>query len=185
MFLGMLAVPLPMTLIPTQSVPTLSLPLSGGGSTDDLSLGSGADGRFTMVLFYRGLHCPVCRKQLGELNRRLDDLAEAGVGRVVAVSMEDQARSQSVNEDWKLDKLSLAYGLTQESARDWGLFISHAVKDGEPEVFNEPGMFILDDDGSLFWSTVATMPFGRPPLDEVIGGLVFAQKEGYPARGSH
>ncbi|MBW8172966.1 redoxin domain-containing protein [Ornithinimicrobium sp. Arc0846-15] len=174
-----------MTLIPTQQVPALDLPLNGGGSTTDLNLGTGADGRFTMVVFYRGLHCPVCRKQLGEINRRLDDLTEAGVGRIVAVSMEDQARSASVSEDWKLDRLSVAHGLTEADAREWGLFISHSIKDGEPEVFSEPGMFILDSDGSLFWSAVATMPFGRPPLDEVIAGLKFAQSDGYPARGNH
>ncbi len=82
-----------MTPKPTQTAPALSLPLTGGGTTDDLVLGTGADGRFSLVVFFRGLHCPVCRRQVGELDRRLGDLREAGVGRVLAVSMETAERS--------------------------------------------------------------------------------------------
>ena len=59
-----------MTLTPTSPAPRLSLPMTAGGSTDALDLGTGADGRFTLVVFFRGLHCPVCRKQLTEIERR-------------------------------------------------------------------------------------------------------------------
>lgn len=173
-----------MTLTPTQPVPALSLPLTRGGTTDDLDLGKGTDGRFSLVLFFRGLHCPVCRKQLGELDRRLGDLKDAGVGRVVAVSMESEERSTQVLTDWHLDQLAVAHGLTETDARAWGLHISHAIKDGEPAVFNEPGMFVLDSDGTLFWSNISTMPFGRPALDDVVAGLRFAQDQDYPARGA-
>ena len=170
--------------MPTSPSPRLSLPLTGGGSTDDLALGTGADGRFTLVAFFRGLHCPVCRAQLSEISRRLDDLATGGVGRVVAVSMETPERSAELVDRWHLDHLPVAHGLTEESAREWGLFISSAIKEGEPARFNEPGLFVLDDDGSLFWSSIATMPFGRPALDDVLAGLRFAQEHDYPARGA-
>lgn len=173
-----------MTLTPNAQTPQLALPLTPEGTTDDLKLGAGVDGRFTLVVFFRGLHCPVCRKQLGELDRRLDDLAEAGIGRVVAVSMETPERSTELVESWKLENLSVAHSLTEASAREWGLYISTAINDGEPDLFNEPGMFVLDSDGSLFWSSVASMPFGRPALDDVIAGLKFAQKNDYPARGA-
>ncbi|WP_372730130.1 redoxin domain-containing protein, partial [Nocardioides sp.] len=132
----------------------------------------------------RGLHCPVCRKQLSELDKRLTDLREAGVGRVVAVSMESAERSAQLVEQWHLDNLPVAHGLSEEAARDWGLHLSHAIKDGEPDVFNEPGMFVLDQDGTLFWSSVASMPFGRPAVDDLIAGLRFVQKHDYPARGA-
>ncbi len=173
-----------MTLIPSSQTPNLSLPLTAGGSTDDLSLGSGVDGRFTLVLFFRGLHCPVCRKQLSEVERRLDEIHSAGVGRVVAVSMESAERSAELVESWHLERLPVAYGMREESARQWGLFISTSIKDGELPRFNEPGMFVLDADHSLYWSSVATMPFGRPALDDVLGGLRFAQDNDYPARGA-
>jgi peroxiredoxin len=166
-----------MTLTPTQTAPALSLPLTGGGST-------GAEGRFSLVVFFRGLHCPVCRKQLGELDRRLGDLREAGVGRVVAVSMETLERSAQLVQEWQLGGLPVAHGLSEASAHEWGLFVSTAIKDGEAPVFNEPGMFVLDADGTVYWSNVSSMPFGRPALDDVLAGLQFAQKQDYPARGA-
>ena len=173
-----------MSLTPTQTAPKLSLPLTGGGSTDDLALGSGADGRFSLVMFFRGLHCPVCRKQLSELDDRLDDLREAGVGRVVAVSMETEERSAQLVEKWTLENLSVAHDLTEAQAREWGLFLSTGIKDAEPALFNEPGLALLDADGTLFWINVSSMPFGRPPLDDVIAGLKFVASKDYPARGA-
>lgn len=173
-----------MTLQPTQTVPKLSLPLIDGRSTDDLVPGSPDGRRFSAFFFFRGLHCPICRKQLTEIDQRLDDLREAGIGEVVAVSMETEARSAELAEKWRLEKLPIAHSLSEDTARQWGLFISHAINDSEPDVFNEPGVFILDSDGSLFWSSVASMPFGRPVLDDIIAGVRFAQDKNYPARGA-
>lgn len=93
-------------------------------------------------------------------------------------------RSQEVVERWRLDELPVAYGLTEDAAREWGLFISTAIKDGEPARFSEPGMFILDSDGTVYWSSVASMPFGRPSLDDIIAGIVYANEHSYPARGA-
>ncbi|MGE3192018.1 MAG: redoxin domain-containing protein [Microbacteriaceae bacterium] len=173
-----------MSIKPGTLPPTLSLPLSGGGSTDELLLGTGEGGRFTLVVFYRGLHCPECRRQLIELNQRLEGLRDVGVGRVVAVSMESADRSGQVVQRWRLTDLPVAYGLTEAEARRWGLFISTAIKEGEPVRFSEPGIFILDADGTVFWSNVASMPFGRPHLDDIIAGIVYANEHNYPARGS-
>ncbi len=173
-----------MTPKPTQTAPALSLPLTGGGTTDDLALGTGADGRFSLMVFFRGLHCPVCRKQVGELGRRLGDLREAGVGRVLAVSMQTPVRSAQLVQEWHLGDLPVAHGLSEASAREWGLFVSTAIKDDEAPVFNEPGVFVLDADGTVYWSSVSSMPFGRPALDDVLAGLQFAQKQDYPARGA-
>ncbi len=173
-----------MTLTPTHTAPSLSLPLVGGGSADDLALGTGADGRFSLVVFFRGLHCPVCRKQVGELDRRLGDLREAGVGRVLAVSMETSERSAQLVQEWHLGDLPVAHGLSEASAREWGLFVSTAIKDGEAPLFNEPGVFVLDADGTVYWSNVPSMPFRRPALDDVLAGLQFAQQQDYPARGA-
>lgn len=173
-----------MTLLPTQSAPDLALALVGGGTTDDLNIGKGAGGRFSLVVFYRGLHCPICRKQLAEIDKRIEDLKAAGIGRAVAVSMETEDRSVRIVEQWHLANVPVAYGLGEEAARSWGLNLSTAIKEGEPDLFNEPGIFILDDDGTLFWSSTATMPFGRPSLDDVISGVRYAQDHDYPARGA-
>jgi hypothetical protein len=119
-------------------------------------LDTGADGRFSLVVYFRGLHCPAYRKQVGELDRRLGDPREAGVGRVLAASMETLERSAQLVQEWLLDGLPVAHGLSEASAPEWGLFVSTAIKDGEAPVFNEPGMFVLDADGRP--STGATCP---------------------------
>ena len=173
-----------MTILPKTSAPTLSLPLVQGGTTDDLALGTGADGRFTLLVFYRGLHCPVCRVQLREIDEHMDELREAGVGRVVAVSMDTLKRATISVTDWELARLPIANGLTEEAARIWGLFISSGFKAGEPERFSEPGMFVLDADNTVFWSSISSMPFGRMPVKAIISGLNFVTETDYPARGT-
>ena len=173
-----------MTILPRTQPPVLSLPLARGGTLDDLELGTGADGRFTLMVFYRGLHCPVCRKQLRELDDEMDALREAGVGRIVAISMDTLKRATISIDDWELSRLPIAYGLSHEQAREWGLFISSGFKKGEPEFFSEPGMVILDSDGTVFWSTVSSMPFGRMPVKAIIHGLEYVTETDYPARGT-
>jgi len=32
----------------------------------------------------------------------------------------------------------------------------------EPDRFNEPGLYIVRPDGTLYWGATSTMPFGRP-----------------------
>jgi len=91
----------------------------------------------------------VCRKQLSEIDGRLDELRAAGVGRVVAVSMEDAARSAALVERWHLARLDVAHGLTADAGREWGLYLSTAITDAEPAVFTEPGMVVLDEDGTV------------------------------------
>ena len=54
------------TLYPRQPVPSLDLPLVGGGTW---SLAEQKPENFTMVVFYRGYHCPICSRYLGDLNR--------------------------------------------------------------------------------------------------------------------
>lgn len=53
----------------------------------------------------------------------------------------------------------------------------------EPELFNEPGLFIVRPDGTLYWGTTSTMPFGRPHFNEILQSLDFVIPKNYPARG--
>lgn len=101
-------------------------------------------------MYFRGIHCPVCRRQLSELNKRLGELSDVDVGKTVAVSMESAERSNEVVARWRLPNLPVAYGLSEDDARDWGLFILTAINDGEPAHFSEPGIFILDSDGTVY-----------------------------------
>lgn len=165
---------------PQMPTPTLEVSLVGGG---DWKLSEQDPDRFTLVVFYRGLHCPVCRGYLKQLDSLLDRLAETGVTSVVAVSGDDEARAtQSVNE-WGLEHLAVGFGQTVESMRDWGLFVSKGIKEGEPELFGEPGLFVIRPDGTLYAAVINTMPFGRPHLDEIVGAVRWVIDNDYPARG--
>lgn len=44
------------TLFPRQPVPALMVSLADGGSFD---LGAETPAQFSLVVFYRGLHCPI------------------------------------------------------------------------------------------------------------------------------
>src|SRR6516165_6616521 len=107
-------------LVPRQPVPPLNVNLAGGGSFD---LRSEKPAHFTLLLFYRGLHCPICKTQLRELESKLDEFDKRGVA-VVAVSSDTKERAGQTREAWGLSRLRIGYGLDLAVARRWGLFIS-------------------------------------------------------------
>jgi peroxiredoxin len=164
---------------PKQKVPSLKLDLINGTSWE---LSKQNSENFTMLIFYRGLHCPVCKKYLEALTPKLEDFNELGVN-VIAISMDTEKRAKISSEKWEIDSLPLAYGLTESKAREWGLYISHAIKDEEPDVFSEPALFLVKSDETLYSSSVQTMPFARPEFGDLIKAIKFILKEDYPARG--
>ncbi len=165
--------------IPTQPAPALDVPLVGGGR---FVLADETPDRFTMVVFYRGLHCPVCRSYAKTLEGKLDALADKGV-EVVMVSMDAEDKAREAVEEWKLDRLRVAHGLSDDAARAWGLHLSKGINDGEPDVFSEPGLFLVRPDSTVYYTAINSMPFGRPNIDETIGALGFVIEQDYPARG--
>src|ERR1700761_1064426 len=83
---------------PTEPAPELAVPLLRGGT---YRLADQRPGLFTMVVFFRDLHCPVCRAQLSELDRRLTELEEHAI-EVIAVSGETRERTTALAREWKL-----------------------------------------------------------------------------------
>ena len=164
---------------PGQPAPELIVDLLSGGTYD---LTDQEPAAFTMVLFFRGLHCPVCQVQLREVDRRLDELSKRGVD-VVAISGETRERTAQIRDAWRLRRLDLGYGLSEAQMRSWGLFVSRGINDGEPPIFNEPGLFLIKPDGTVYYESILSMPVGRPRLDDVLGGLDYWTAQDYPARG--
>ena len=175
---------LPTPLMPRQPVPDLSLPLVGGGTW---SQAGQSPENFTMVVFYRGLHCPICSTYLGDLNRKAAQFSERGVTILVA-SSDGADRAAEAKEKWGLDGLDVAYGLPLAEARNWGLYVSSGIGKTsigieEPAQFSEPGLFLIRPDGTLYFGTVQTMPFARPAFGDLLKALDFAIARDYPARG--
>lgn len=173
-------------LIPRQPVPALNVSVVDGGR---FVLGAAPGERFDLIVFYRGLHCPICAKYLLELERLAPEFAKRGV-QVVAVSSDDAERAQAMADKVKADALKVGYGLSLPSARQWGLYISASrgktsIGIEEPALFSEPGVFLVRPDGTLYYGAVQTMPFARPPFQDLLGAIDFAIANDYPARGEY
>lgn len=175
---------LPVRLMPRQTVPALQVALAGGGRwklRDELTE------RFLLLAFYRGLHCPLCSRYVSELDRLLPQFEKLKT-RAVGISMDSEERAQAAKSDWKIRQLSIGYGLSWQSAMSWGLYLSAGMGKtsagiDEPFVFNEPALFLVSSDATLYYSTVQTMPFARPNLGELANAIEFVNQRGYPARG--
>src|SRR5258707_7506017 len=139
---------------PGQLAPDLELRLVGGGT---LRLADRRFDEFAMIVFNRGLHCPVCHAQLRELDRRFDELASRGID-VVSVSAENEARATLMRDEWGIRRVPLAYGLSEEQMREWGLFVSRGISDAEPPVVNEPAVFLLRPDRTVYYVSLHSMP---------------------------
>lgn len=164
---------------PRQLVPSLRVSTTGGDMWD---LAEQRPASFTMIVVYRGLHCPICKAQLRDLDTRLDDFAARGVD-VIALSTDTRERAEKVQQQWGLTKLMVGYGLTIAAAREWGLYVSHAIREDEPSEFAEPGIFLVRPDGTLYCASINTMPFARPSFKDILGALDYVTKNNYPARG--
>lgn len=143
---------------------------------------------FTMLVFYRGLHCPICKTYLKDLDSKLSQFKDKGV-KAYAISMDTQERARLAHERWDLNSLTLCYGLSEEAAKAWGLYLSQGIsnKDAdvqEPSLFCEPGLFLIKPDGKLYCASIQTMPFARPSFDDVLSAVDFILEKNYPPRGS-
>lgn len=167
-------------LLPRKPVPALTLSLAPEG---EWTLNAEPPQHFTLLVFYRGLHCPVCRKTLQDLNNLVERFDKAGV-QVIAISCDDAERAINTQASWSIANLQLGYGLSIEEARRWGLYISAGLPDSkEPAVFSEPGVFLVRPDGTLFMAALNSMPFARPHFDEILDAVDFVLAKDYPARG--
>ena len=138
---------------PRKAVPALKVPTLAHGEFD---LRNDKPAHFTMIVFYRGLHCPICAKYLLELGRMLPDFAQRGVT-AIAVSTDTRERAQAMTDKLNAPNLRVGYGLSLSDARDWGLYISTSrgltsIGIEEPPLFAEPGLFLVRPDGTLYYA---------------------------------
>lgn len=101
------------SLVPRHPVPALNLPLTDGTR---YVLGAAPGEKFDLLVFYRGLHCPICAKYLIELERLSEEFAKRGV-QLVAISGDGEERAKQMAEKVSAKGVKFAYDLSLRSAR--------------------------------------------------------------------
>lgn len=169
---------------PGDAFPTTDVPLLGGGT---LRLGRASDGYdWQMIVVYRGKHCPICTRYLSEVADVTPELRDLGI-EVVAVSADSEARAKEQIAEAGVD-YPVGYGLSVEQMQTLGLYISsprHGMNVEGP--FAEPGLFVINETGELRMVDIANVPFFRPQLSSLAGGLRFMRgmTESFPANGTY
>lgn len=177
-------------LMPRQPVPELHVRLAGGERYD---LAHERPKLFSLIVFYRGLHCQQCQAYLGELEKLLPEFETRGITSV-AISCDEGDRAENAKAAWGLTRLRVGYGLTLPVARSWGLFLTEGRprpqgRLSEPPYCCEPALYLVAPDKTLWFSAVQNMAFARPRFSDLIDGFEFLFARGYfvekecPARG--
>ena len=174
-------------IVPRQPVPKLDVPLVNG---ENFVLGNSPGEHFDLLIFYRGLHCPICAKYLLELEQLATEFISRGI-QVVAFSNDTQERGQLMAEKINAKGIKISYELGLQNARQWGLYISatrgkSSIGIEEPALFSEPGIFLVRPDGTLYFGSVQTSPFARPRFQDLLSLIDFAIDRNFPpARGEY
>lgn len=167
-------------LLPGTAFPTIDLPRVGGGRITNASF----DAAFMTVLnVYRGLHCPRCHRQFDDFIAHRAELDAAGV-KVVSISTDPEERATQSVADWGLGDLEIGHDLTIQGARDLGLFISEAIREGETAQFAEAAVFFIRPDGVIWGSSINSFPFLRPTAKMILDAVGTAKARSYPPRGN-
>lgn len=170
-----------MKILPGRPMPDITLPAIGKNST--WRLAEKPRGKYRLLVVYRGHHCPLCKKQLESIAQQLAEFESRKVD-VIALSCDNEGRATKSYNEWQVDGVPIAYGLPVDEALNWGLFVSTAVKDVEPDLFSEPGLFLLDEKSEVRALWVQSVPFARPSISDILQAIDFIEENSYPPRGT-
>lgn len=170
------------TLQSGDAFPKQTVPRLGGG---EIVLGQPDQGHdWQMVVIYRGLHCPLCKRYLGQLEELADGFYAAGIDLVVA-SGDPEEKAQAFKDEVGLS-IPMGFGLTVEQMRDLGVYVSSPRSPKETDrPFPEPGLFVVNSEGKLHIVDISNAPFARPDLKSLLAGLEFIRANDYPIRGTY
>jgi len=151
-----------MSALPAGSTfPTTEVAKLGGGT---LTLGAPQGGHdWQLVVVYRGLHCPLCKKYLATLQSLEAEYNGLGVD-VVAVTGDGAEKVQTFVDEVGLI-IPVGHSLSVAQMETLGLYIS--------------------DPRSLQIVDVSNAPFARPDLQSIANGIKFIRGNDYPIRGTH
>lgn len=172
-----------MSALPAGSTfPTTEVAKLGGGT---LTLGAPQGGHdWQIVVVYRGLHCPLCKKYLATLQSLEAEYNGLGVD-VVAVTGDGAEKVQAFVDEVGLT-IPVGHSLSVAQMQTLGLYISDPRSPQETDQpFPEPGLFVINDKGEIQIIDVSNAPFARPDLQGIANGIKFIRGNDYPIRGTH
>lgn len=146
-------------------------------------LGEKRKDSWKIVLVYRGRHCPICTKYLNEFSEYREFLEKINV-EIVAVSADSE--KQLIEHEKELNTFyNIYYGLTKEHMKELGLYVTHPrSKEETDHDFSEPGLFVINENNEVHILEVATNPFVRPDILELLKGIKWMREVNYPIRGT-
>lgn len=157
----------------------MSFPKLDGG---EVTVG-GVRENWTLLVVYRGKHCPRCKKYLNILNGMRNQWVEAGFD-IAVVSADTQEKAAADYEEFGWD-FDLAYGLVEGQMNTLGLYVTEPLSPSETDrPFAEPGTFVIRPDGSLLLISISNGPSARPELTELLDGMIFTKENNRPPRGT-
>lgn len=166
-------------LTPGSTLQPLTFNRIGGG---EMTVG-GASDNWTLLVVYRGKHCPRCKKYLNILDAMRADWRAAGFDiAVVSADPLEKATADQETFGWGFD---LGYGMNEAQMAALGLYMSDPLSTGETDRrFAEPGTFVIRPDGSILLIAVSNGPSARPDLVELLDGMIFTKENDRPPRGT-
>lgn len=172
---------MPNSLSSAKPFPAIEVPRHGGGT---ITLGKAQSADWQLIFVYRGIHCPICRQYLTDLEGKLADFADIG-SEVVVVSADTAAKARKIVSDLGLT-VPLGYDLGIEQMKTLGLYISDPRSPSETDrPFAEPGLFLINPEGNLHMADVSNAPFLRPELERLPSRIKYVLENDYPIRGTH
>lgn len=164
--------------IPDSILAPMTFPKLGGGK---ISIG-GSQENWTLLIVYRGKHCPRCKKYLNILDKMRGDWADAGFDiAVVSADPLEKASADQAEFGWGFD---LGYDLSETQMETLGLYVTDPLSPSETDRrFAEPGTYVIREDGSLIVVALSNGPAARPELSELLDGMKFNKTKNRPARG--
>lgn len=142
----------------------------------------GSNGKWFLLIVYRGKHCGRCKKYLNKLESMQTDWHKAGFD-ILTVSADtiEKANSDKKEFGWTFD---IACELNEADMRKLGLYISDPLTPDETDRrFAEPGIFCIRPDNTIQIAAISNGPSARPDLEELLDGMIFTIENDKPARG--
>ena len=144
--------------------PNMTVNLTGGGV---INLPTDMDGKYNVVLFYRGHWWPYCRRQLVGFENEKNTFENLNI-MVFAASVDPEDKAQEVANDVSFP---VGFGAGEEHRNLLGSWWE------ERRGLIQPSEFIIDSSGKVVTSSYSSGPIGRIDAQDVIKMINFLESK--------